>query len=90
MVLIPYERNWNTDNEETNEEAYDVDPELYAFKWVHSTQQEDSKLHSRLKKKMLRKDKLCHSLLGLLRSRMVRNTSPSLKLLRLWGIYERS
>lgn len=51
MVLIPYERNWNTDNEETNEEAYDVDPELYAFKWVHSTQQEDSKLHSRLKKK---------------------------------------
>lgn len=50
MVLIPYERNWNTDNEETNEEAYDVDPELYAFKWVHSPQQEDSKLHSRLKK----------------------------------------
>lgn len=41
-------------------------------------------------KKMLHKDKLCHSLLGLLRSRMVRNTSPSLKPLRLWGIYERS
>lgn len=50
MVLIPYERNWNTDNGETNDAVYDVDPELYAFNWVHSTQQEDSKLHSRKKK----------------------------------------
>lgn len=49
MVLIPYERNWNTDNGETNDAVYDVDPELYAFNWVHSTQQEDSKLHSRKK-----------------------------------------
>lgn len=40
-------------------------------------------------KEML-KNKLCHRLLGFLRSRMVRNPSSSLKPLSLWGIYERS
>lgn len=47
MVLIPYEGSWKTDNEKTHEAVYDVDPELCAFNWVHSTQQKDSKLHSR-------------------------------------------